>query len=67
MSLNPTIRTINAATAAEFWSLLSPEMPLFREPCNLLYRGQADDRWNLTPAILRKEMSNSSDMQVFKE
>jgi hypothetical protein len=62
-----SIKVINAATAAEFWSLLTPEKPLFPQPCNLLYRGQADHRWNLTPAILRKEISSSSEMQVFRE
>lgn len=66
-SANPSIKIINAVTAGEFWSLLSPEKPLFSGPCNLLYRGQADDRWNLTPSILRKEISSRSDMQVFKE
>jgi hypothetical protein len=66
-SANPSIKIINAATAAEFWNLLSPEKPLFPGPCNLLYRGQADYRWNLTPAILRKEISSRSDMQVFRE
>lgn len=62
-----SIEIKHAATAAEFWSLLSPEKPLFAPPCNLLYRGQADDRWNLTPGILRKGMSSTADMQVFKE
>jgi hypothetical protein len=66
-SASPSIKVINAATAAEFWNLLSPEKPLFPAPYNLLYRGQADERWSLTPAILRKEISGRSDMQVFKE
>jgi hypothetical protein len=57
----------HATTAAEFWSLLSPEKPLFPQPCKLLYRGQGDDRWNLTPGILRRGMSSTADMQVFKE
>src|ERR1039458_4415628 len=66
-SANLSIKVINAATAGEFWRMVSPAKPLVPAPCNVLYRGQADDRWNLSPAILRKEMSSSSDMQVFKE
>jgi hypothetical protein len=66
-SIKSSIKVINAATAAEFWNLLSPEKPLFPGPCNLLYRGQADHLWNLNPSILRKEISSKSDMQVFKE
>jgi len=62
-----TIEVRHAATAAEFWSLLSPEKPLFPQPCTLLYRGQADDRWNLTPGILRRGMSSMADFQVVKE
>jgi hypothetical protein len=61
------IEVRHAKTAAEFWSLLSPEKPLFPQPCRLLYRGQSDDRWNLTPGILRRGMSSTADMQVFKE
>jgi FRG domain len=66
-SANPSIKIIDAATASEFWNLLSPERPLFPGPCDLLYRGHADHRWNLTPVILRREISSRSDMQVFKE
>jgi hypothetical protein len=62
-----SIEVINAATADEFWSMLSPERPVFPKPCNLIYRGQGDDRWNLTPGILRSGMSSTADMQVFKE
>lgn len=62
-----TIEVKHAATAAEFWSLLSPERKLFPEPCELFYRGQGDDRWNLTPGILRRGMSSTGDFQVFKE
>lgn len=62
-----TIEVKHAATAAEFWSLLSPEKPLFPPPCKLLYRGQSDDRWHLTPGILRRGMSSTADFQVFKE
>jgi len=32
-----------------------------------LYRGQADDRWNLTPGIFRRGTSSAADGQVFKE
>lgn len=62
-----TIEVKHATTAAEFWSLLSPEKPLFPPPNKLLYRGQADGRWNLKPGILRRGSSTASDMQVFKE
>ena len=65
--MTASIEVIPASTAAEFWSLLSPERPLFPSPCNLLYRGQADQGWNLMPSILRKGISAASDMQVFKE
>ena len=58
---------IPASTAAEFWSLLSPEKPLFPKPCKLLYRGQADHRWNLMPSLLLRGVSAASEMQVFKE
>ena len=61
------IEVIHAATAADFWSLLSPERPLFPQPCKLLYRGQRDDCWHLTPGILRRGMSATADFQVFKE
>jgi FRG domain len=65
--LADSIEIKHAATATEFWSLLSPEKPLFAPPSKLLYRGQADDRWHLTPGILRKGMCSTADMQVFKE
>lgn len=61
------IEVIPTATAAEFWSLLSPERPLFPRPCKLLYRGQRDDGWNLTPGILRRGISSTADFQVLKE
>jgi FRG domain len=47
------IETINTNTANEFFSLLSPEKPLFPLPSDLLYRGQANAEWNLVPSILR--------------
>ncbi len=62
-----SIEIIPASTAAQFWSLLSPEKPLFPKPCKLLYRGQADHRWDLKPSILRSGISAASDPQVFKE
>jgi hypothetical protein len=61
------IDVIHATNAEKFWTLLSPEKPLFPRPCKLLYRGQADERWNLTPSILRKGMAKTSDTQVLKE
>lgn len=62
-----SIEVIDASSAGEFWGVLSPEKPLFPKPCKLLYRGQGNHRWNLTPGILRKKMSSTADMQVFKE
>ena len=66
-----------ATTASEFWALLSPEKPLFRPPCELLYRGQADASWGLEPSIVRhpekllgvtgQDGMVASEMQVFKE
>ena len=61
------IEVIPASTAAEFWSLLSPERPLFPQPRNLLYRGQRDERWDLSPGILRRGISSTAEFQVFKE
>jgi FRG domain-containing protein len=44
-----------AATAEEFWEVLSPQKRLFG-PCNRpIFRGQANDAWGLEPSILRKE------------
>ncbi len=62
-----TIEIKHADTAKDFWDLLSPEKLLFPAPCKLLYRGQADHEWNLTPNILRKDVATSSDLQVFRE
>ncbi len=62
-----TIEIKHADTAKDFWNLLSPENLLFPAPCNLLYRGQADHEWNLTPNVLRKDVSTLSEDQVFKE
>ena len=66
-----------AASAKEFWDLLSPVEPLFPAPCKLLYRGQADAAWGLEPSILRSPENRigvcgaagvvASDIQVFKE
>jgi hypothetical protein len=36
-------------------------------PCKLLYRGQGEAGWNLTPGILRRGVSSMADFQVFKE
>jgi len=65
--MSDSIEVKDAATSAEFWRLLSPEELLFDLPCRLLYRGQADHTWSLTPSILRRGISSSADMQVFKE
>jgi len=47
------IKEFRAATASEFWDLLCPEQLLFPDPCQLLYRGQADASWKLEPSLLR--------------
>lgn len=64
-------------TAAEFWALLSPAIPLFPQPCHLLYRGQGDTTWGLEPSISRHPENKlgvferngavPSDFQIFKE
>jgi FRG domain len=66
------VEEYRASTADEFWERLSPEKLLFPPPCQLLYRGQADASWKLTPSVLREEniwgrMSNASDAQVVSE
>jgi len=62
-----SIKVIETSSASEFWQVLSPENPLFSAPHKLLYRGQADHRWNLTPGFLREGEHVSSERQVFKE
>ncbi len=62
-----TFRTLHTSTAQEFWQLLSPEKPLFPGAARLLFRGQADERWNLVPSVLRESGALTSDRQVFKE
>jgi hypothetical protein len=42
-----------AATAEEFWDLLSPQRYLFSPRNRPIFRGQADASWKLTPSILR--------------
>lgn len=61
------IQTIDTNTAEEFWSLLSPEKPLFPASSDLLYRGQADARWNLVPSVLRSAICKRSENQLFTE
>ena len=66
------------SSAAEFWDVLAPQRPLFGAADKLLYRGQANAAWPLTPSILRHPENKrgvrlgaggfvSSDLQVFKE
>lgn len=61
------IQTIDTNTAEEFWSLLSPEKPLFPASNNLLYRGQANAQWNLVPTVLRSAICERSENQPFTE
>lgn len=61
------IQIIDTNTAEEFWSLLSPEKPLFPAPNDLLYRGQANAQWNLVPSVLRSAICKPSENQLFME
>jgi len=54
----PAFKEINYETANELWDALSPTKSLFNEPCNLVYRGQADSTWKLIPSLLRDELNN---------
>ncbi|MCO7198172.1 FRG domain-containing protein [Pseudoalteromonas sp. OANN1] len=65
------------STACELWDLLSPTNSLFDEPNKLIYRGQENSAWHLTPSIFRPQFSevmnnangkrNSLHEQVFHE
>ncbi|MDD9158519.1 FRG domain-containing protein [Aliivibrio sp. S4TY2] len=46
------------ATANELWDALSPTQSFFKEPYNIIYRGQADANWGLIPSLLRNENTN---------
>ncbi|MGA2904594.1 MAG: FRG domain-containing protein [Candidatus Korobacteraceae bacterium] len=71
------IKELRAGTAKEFWDLLSPEKSLFPQPCQLLYRGQANAGWALEPSLFRRgknpaavfgaSLPVESDYQVFAE
>lgn len=63
----PGFETFHASSAMEFWQLLSPENPVAPAPAELLFRGRADERWDLTPSIQRKLKLLTSDQQMFKE
>jgi hypothetical protein len=42
-----------ASTAEEFWEVLSPQKYLFTANSRPIFRGQANEIWNLEPSILR--------------
>jgi hypothetical protein len=44
---------LQAANGNEFWDLLSPERSLFPRPSEIIYRGQANAAWQLTPRLFR--------------
>ncbi|MCQ8860089.1 FRG domain-containing protein [Plesiomonas shigelloides] len=74
---HPAYNEITYETANELWDALSPTRTLFKDPCKLIYRGQADANWSLTPSLLRNESTNpnlkfcgkrcTTDQLVFKE
>ena len=49
---------LNYETANELWDALSPTKSFFKEPYNIIYRGQADSDWSLIPSLLRNKESN---------
>lgn len=52
-------------TANEHWNLVSPTNKLFKEPCNLIYRGQGNANWGLIPSLLRYSENNQL-MRIYK-
>ncbi|WP_445360368.1 FRG domain-containing protein [Microbulbifer sp. EKSA005] len=69
-------REISYQTADELWEALSPTRELVKPPCKLLYRGQANAKWELIPTALRKDSGvlasamrgrHCADDQVFFE
>ncbi len=55
----------NCETANELWELLSPTNELFKKPCKLIYRGQANEIWKLIPSLLRDKKNNQL-IRLFK-
>ncbi len=53
MRIKSEIQERSAATAREFWDLLSPEKPLFQGFPKVIHRGQADATWPLVPKLFR--------------
>lgn len=49
-------------TAKKLWEALSPTQKLFDDPCNVVYRGQADSSWKLIPTVLRKGDKNPASV-----
>ncbi|MGL1903677.1 MAG: FRG domain-containing protein [Fibrobacterales bacterium] len=52
-NINQQFTTIDVATAKELWDLLSPENALFKDPHDIIYRGQANANWCLEPSLFR--------------
>ncbi|EIY6411655.1 FRG domain-containing protein [Vibrio parahaemolyticus] len=55
----PAFKEVNYETANDLWDALSPTKSFFKEPYNIIYRGQADSGWSLIPSLLRNKESNS--------
>lgn len=51
-----SVREMN--TAEELWEALSPTREIIAQPCNLIFRGQANANWGLVPSVLRSGSAN---------
>jgi len=61
--IEDNIKEYQTETAQEFFDLICPEKLLFDAPCKLLYRGQANSEWSLTPSIFRP---NNNPANIFQ-
>ncbi len=55
-----------ASTAEEFWEVLSPQKYLFGPLNEPIFRGQANEAWDLEPFILRKTKHPIYDFPLFR-
>lgn len=53
--IDGSLNEYRASTAEEFWDILSPQKYLFGPHNKTIFRGQANDAWELEPSILRDE------------
>lgn len=61
MKMEPILyKEITYETANELWDALSPTKSWFDNLSNVVYRGQADSNWNLTPSLLRNNSTNQN-------